>query len=121
MYIATEMPAVLRERAVRVACGTNEIVVGFYPVNADTSKTTISGHALWSADVPRLLSSNPDILMAAIRDRLRWVAGSTGGCNTLRAVTAAGVLQMHQRKRIYYSETQKSLMWDRWDGQADPR
>jgi hypothetical protein len=21
---------------------------------------------------------------------------------------------MHQRKRIYYSETQKSLMWDRW-------
>ena len=21
---------------------------------------------------------------------------------------------MHQRKRIYYSETQRSLMWDRW-------
>lgn len=39
---------------------------------------------------------------------------STGGCNTLETAKAEGVLQMKQRPRIYYTETQKALMWDRW-------
>jgi hypothetical protein len=38
----------------------------------------------------------------------------TESCHTRRAATAAEVLQMNQRKRIYYSQTQKSFMWDRW-------
>ncbi|KAA0997424.1 hypothetical protein FVF58_49490, partial [Paraburkholderia panacisoli] len=41
-------------------------------------------------------------------------ADSTGGCNTLKTAQAVGVLQMKQRRRIYYSETQKALMWERW-------
>jgi hypothetical protein len=39
---------------------------------------------------------------------------STGGCNTLEPVQAVGVLQMKQRSRIYYTESQKALMWERW-------
>jgi hypothetical protein len=39
---------------------------------------------------------------------------STGGCNTLKAAQAEGVLQMQQRPRIYYTESQKALMWEHW-------
>jgi hypothetical protein len=39
---------------------------------------------------------------------------STGGCNTLDAIEAEGVLQMKQRPRIHYTERQKALMWERW-------
>jgi hypothetical protein len=42
------------------------------------------------------------------------LADSTGGCNTLKTEQAVRVLQMNQRRRIYYSETQKALMWERW-------
>jgi hypothetical protein len=41
-------------------------------------------------------------------------ADSTGGCNTLDAIEAEGVLQMKQRPRIYYSASQRALIWDRW-------
>jgi len=41
-------------------------------------------------------------------------ADSTGRCNTLEAAQAEGVLQMKQRPRIYYTESQKALMWERW-------
>jgi IS30 family transposase len=37
-----------------------------------------------------------------------------GGCNTLDAVKAEGVLQMKYRQRIYYSASQRALIWDRW-------
>src|SRR3989442_3949376 len=47
-------------------------------------------------------------------DGPRSTANSTGGCNTLDAIEAEGVLQMKQRPRIYYSGSQKALMWDRW-------
>ncbi len=45
---------------------------------------------------------------------LQWVVDSTGRCNTLDAAYAVEVLQMKQRRRIYYTETQKALMWERW-------
>jgi hypothetical protein len=38
--------------------------------------------------------------------RLLRRADSTGGCNTLKTARAVGVLQMKQRRRIYYSEPQ---------------
>lgn len=38
---------------------------------------------------------------------------STDRCNTL-VLGDGGVLQMKQRRRIYYSESQKALMWQRW-------
>lgn len=38
----------------------------------------------------------------------------TGRCNTLETARAAEVLQMKQRRRIYYTESQKALMWERW-------
>src|SRR6202171_3850758 len=41
-------------------------------------------------------------------------ADSTGGCNTLDAIVAEGVLQMKQRPRIYYSASQRALIWERW-------
>jgi len=41
-------------------------------------------------------------------------ADSTGGCNTLAAIAAEGVLQMKRRPRIYYSASQRAQMWDRW-------
>ena len=47
-------------------------------------------------------------------DRLLSTADSTRRRNTLNSAKAEGVLQMKQRPRIYYSETQKALMWDRW-------
>jgi hypothetical protein len=31
-----------------------------------------------------------------------------------RDCASSGVLQMKQRRRIYYTETQKALMWERW-------
>lgn len=37
--------------------------------------------------------------------------GFNGRCNTLEA---ARVLQMKQRRRIYYTESQKTLMWEPW-------
>src|SRR5258708_36567268 len=43
-----------------------------------------------------------------------YLADSTGGCNTLKTAQAVGVLQMKQRRRIYYTEAQKALMWERW-------
>src|ERR1700681_1725173 len=39
---------------------------------------------------------------------------STGRCNTLDAIAAEGVLPMKQRPRIYYTESQKAVMWERW-------
>jgi IS30 family transposase len=41
-------------------------------------------------------------------------AHSTGGCNTLDAIAAERVLQMKQRPRIYYSASQRALIWERW-------
>ena len=41
-------------------------------------------------------------------------ADSTGRCNTLMTARAEGVLQMKQRPRIYYTDSQKTLMWERW-------
>src|SRR5262249_53038068 len=41
-------------------------------------------------------------------------ADSIGGCNTLDAFEAEGVLQMKQRRRIYYSAEQKAVIWERW-------
>jgi transposase, IS30 family len=43
-----------------------------------------------------------------------WVVSSTGRRNTIKFTKVKGVLQMKQRRRIYYTETQKALMWDRW-------
>jgi len=48
------------------------------------------------------------------QNRLRSTVNSTGGCNTLDTAQAEGVLQMKQRPRIYYSESQKAIMWERW-------
>ena len=39
---------------------------------------------------------------------------STGRRNTLISKHREGVLQMKYRKRIYYTDAQKALMWDRW-------
>jgi len=47
-------------------------------------------------------------IVAGWNGRLR-VADSTGRCNTLETAQAAGVLQMKQRRRIYYTESQKAL------------
>ena len=41
-------------------------------------------------------------------------ANSTGRCNTLTTAQAAGVLQIKRRPRIYYSDSQKALTWERW-------
>jgi len=48
------------------------------------------------------------------RERPFSTADSTGGCNTLDAIAAEGVLQMKQRPRIYYSASQRALIWERW-------
>lgn len=32
----------------------------------------------------------------------------------LKTAYEVGVLQMKQRPRIYYTESQKALMWERW-------
>src|SRR5215468_4604707 len=37
-----------------------------------------------------------------------------GGCNTLAAIQAEGVLRMKYRQRIYYSASQRALIWERW-------
>jgi hypothetical protein len=42
------------------------------------------------------------------------VTDSTVVCNTIRRAQAGGLLQMKQRTRIYYTETQKAMMWERW-------
>jgi IS30 family transposase len=42
------------------------------------------------------------------------MADSTGRCNTLDAIAAEGVLQMKKRPRIYYSASQRALIWERW-------
>ena len=42
------------------------------------------------------------------------LADSTGRCNTLISASAGGVLQMKYCTRIYYTEAQKALMWERW-------
>lgn len=47
-------------------------------------------------------------------ERQQSAVDSTGERNTLDPVYAGGVLQMKQRPRIYYTESQKALMWDRW-------
>jgi hypothetical protein len=49
-----------------------------------------------------------------LNDRLLLAVSSTGRCNTLQFTKVKGVLQMKQRPRIYYTDEQKSLMWDRW-------
>jgi hypothetical protein len=41
-------------------------------------------------------------------------AVSMGQRNTLVSEHGEGVLQMKYRPRIYYTETDKALMWDRW-------
>jgi len=55
-----------------------------------------------------------DALIDIVRAGSFAWADSTGGCNTLKTAQAVGVLQMKQRRRIYYSEKQKALMWERW-------
>ncbi len=42
------------------------------------------------------------------------VVDSTGERKSLNPVCAGGVLQMKQRPRVFYSESQKALMLDRW-------
>ena len=39
---------------------------------------------------------------------------STGRRNTIKFTKAKGVLQMEYRALTYYTEKQKSLMWNRW-------
>ncbi len=39
---------------------------------------------------------------------------STGRCNIYTLVLEREMLKMKQRRRIYYNEEQKALMWDRW-------
>lgn len=39
---------------------------------------------------------------------------STGRRNTTKFCVTEGVLQMKQRPRIYYTESQKQQMWDHW-------
>jgi len=51
--------------------------------------------------------------MVGLQRRL-CTADSTGRCNTLIAAEAAGVLQMKYRTRVYYSDAQKAVMWERW-------
>src|SRR5258708_30399913 len=41
-------------------------------------------------------------------------ADSIGRCNTYSLTIEGRVLNMKQRPRIYYNETQKAMMWDRW-------
>ncbi len=53
-------------------------------------------------------------LVDAQHERPLPLADSTGRCNTLIAAYAAGVLQMKRRPRLYYSDSQKALMWERW-------
>ena len=48
------------------------------------------------------------------RDCQHHLADSTGRCNTLNPAKAEGVLHVKQRPRIYYSASQKELMWKRW-------
>ena len=38
---------------------------------------------------------------------------STGRCDILDAIAAEGVLQMKKGPRIYYSASQRALIWDR--------
>src|SRR3569832_3007397 len=49
----------------------------------------------------------------AVNDRIQ-IADTTGGCNTLETAKAEGVMQMKYRTRTNYSESQKALMWERW-------
>src|SRR5258708_33621486 len=46
--------------------------------------------------------------------RQQTTADSIGRCNTLDAIAAEGVLQMKKRPRIYYSASQRALIWERW-------
>lgn len=39
---------------------------------------------------------------------------STSGRNILEATQVEGMLQTKQKPRIYYTENQKALMWERW-------
>lgn len=39
---------------------------------------------------------------------------STGRCNTLESAQAEEVLRMKQRPRVYYTESQKLVMWEHW-------
>lgn len=41
-------------------------------------------------------------------------AGALGAADQIQLRGVRGVLQMPQRPRIYYSESQKALMWERW-------
>lgn len=54
------------------------------------------------------------VLRVVQPDRPPPVADSAGRCNTLAAPAAGGVLLMTRRSRIYYSDSQKALMWERW-------
>ena len=49
---------------------------------------------------------------------INFVSGVLSGFNRwmqhTRDCASSGVLQMKQRRRIYYAETQKALMWGRW-------
>jgi IS30 family transposase len=55
-----------------------------------------------------------DCPMPAVHHRRVWVADSIGRCNTYSRTIEKGMLKMKQRARIYYSEVQKAMMWDRW-------
>lgn len=42
------------------------------------------------------------------------VVDSTYRCNKLNSTLVEGVLHMKQKPRIYYSESLRALMWERW-------
>ena len=43
-----------------------------------------------------------------------WVVSSTSRRNTLLLIKNNQVLKMKYRTQIYYTEEQKSVMWERW-------
>ena len=64
--------------------------------------------------VRRLPVLNRTGVASGAHERPLSAADSTGRCNTLDAIAAKGVLQMKRRPRIYYSASQRALMWERW-------
>ena len=65
----------------------------------------------------RAMSGSRPTGVSACRNRRRrqlWVADSTRRRNTLDAIAAEGVLQMKRRPRIFYSASQRALIWERW-------
>jgi hypothetical protein len=69
----------------------------------------------------RTAEKRPDaVASAATPERQLWMADSTGGGNTLKTAQAVGVLQMKQRRRICYTETQKGDVGALEEGRISP-